>query len=539
MASNAPAAPDREAPPDGASGATGRRSDGSARPAYTPYLRDQRLLAAVVALAVSAMLLPAVLTDYAAADDAAQLWMAVSGEPVPQFGDSLIAHHASGGRPILGIATRILLALAGGIEGLWAVRALAIVGTVILALVLWSQLERARLHPVAAAAIAVLICSVPGFQLYTIWAVLGIAPVAAVLSGLASVLVARGVTTAGGWRAWESGGAAGLLLAALWIYQPAAMFFWVFLAIAVVGARDDPARARRLGIAHGAVAVATLGAAFISVKAMVRIVGADTPGAERGQISFDLLGRLRWFTEEPLYQALNLFDVTPTQWEAALVAGVAVSGILLWLVTHGRQPWLYAGLAIALVPLSYLPNLVLTETWPPLRTQTALSGLFVLYASLGVAGLWVFANERVRPGLNRSEARVWAAAPWAVALLAVLAGVWSGRGHVTQLGTEPLHTELQLLRAEVRSLPPDVPRVTFVLTDWYGGLTDVVVYDEFGLPFSARPWAPEPMVRLILREQGRLTETYPGPQVDNYRPASTRFPAGQPLLDLRGMRDLR
>jgi hypothetical protein len=30
----------------------------------------------------------------------------------------------------------------------------------------------------------------------------------------------------------------------------------------------------------------------------------------------------------------------------------------------------------------------------------------------------------------------------------------------------------------------------------------MVRYDEFGLPFSAQPWAPEPAVNLLLRELG-------------------------------------
>lgn len=81
-------------------------------------------------------------------------------------------------------------------------------------------------------------------------------------------------------------------------------------------------------------------------------------------------------------------------------------------------------------------------------------------------------------------------------------------------------------------------RVSVVFTEWYGGMVDPV-YDELGLPFSARPWAPGPAVQLILREEGRLTSTYRGPAIDYYRAGTTRFPAGQPVLDLRQTRRLR
>jgi hypothetical protein len=70
-------------------------------------------------------------------------------------------------------------------------------------------------------------------------------------------------------------------------------------------------------------------------------------------------------------------------------------------------------------------------------------------------------------------------------------------------------------------------------------LTDLVAYDEFGLPSSVRQWTLEPAVDLILRDEGRLTFDGPRPAVDIYQSGTTSFPRGEPVIDLRGLAELR
>src|SRR5438094_5213151 len=96
-----------------------------------------------------------------------------------------------------------------------------------------------------------------------------------------------------------------------------------------------------------------------------------------------------------------------------------------------------------------------------------------------------------------------------------------------------------MLRSQVAALPDGVPRVVFVQTDWHGGMTNEVVYDEFGLPSSVRQWTLEPALDLILRDEGRLTLKGPRPTVDIYQSGSTTFPKGEPVIDLRGLARLR
>ena len=93
----------------------------------------------------------------------------------------------------------------------------------------------------------------PPFQLYASWTVSFSVPWAALLAGYASLLAVAGMDAPRQLFdrfAW----ATALLVAACLIYQPAAMFFWVFLAVALVGSVTDSGRVLRLAKAHFAVA---------------------------------------------------------------------------------------------------------------------------------------------------------------------------------------------------------------------------------------------------------------------------------------------
>src|SRR5256885_2243698 len=161
---------------------------------------------------------------------------------------------------------------------------------------------------------------------------------------------------------FSAAGSVALLFAALLIYQPGAMFFWVFFAVALVGAVESSERSVALVRTHFAVGAVGLILAYAELKLTVHFMGSAT-GAGRNHLTHDVGGKAHWFFHDPLYHALNLFDLTSTPWFAALVATVAAAGILLRLLERCARPALYAIVALVLIPLTYLPNLVVTESW--------------------------------------------------------------------------------------------------------------------------------------------------------------------------------
>lgn len=499
------------------------------------YVADYRATVMLIAGSIFAMFVSAAVVPYAFSDDYSILWMAVSGKPSAQFGKNILDASADGGRPFAGLLTQWFFTSAGTIDNLRFIRLFAILTIIALALLLHLTLIRSGIAAVPAALIAVFVSSMPAFQVYASWTVLFSVPLAALLAGAASLTTVAMIDGPPHLVVDRSVGAIVLLLAALLIYQPPAMFFWVFLAVALVGARSDSTRAFRVARAHFAVGAAALALAYLATKLAVHLSGRGG----RTALAHDVVAKARWFIRDPLYHSLNLFDLTPSKWLAVLVVVTAAGGMLLWLLTRGHRPLLYVAVGLGLVPLTYLPNLVVADTWPPYRTQVSLSGLIALYVSIGALGGWLVLRDWLRPHLSRAALKRAERAALAAAIAVVGVSTIAAAKNVITLVVDPQMTELRLLRSQVAAVPANPPRIAFVETDWYGGVTNQVVYDEFGFPSSARPWVLEPSVDLVLREEGRLTPSGPSPEIDPYAPYATTFPHTEPLVDLRGLQRLR
>jgi hypothetical protein len=505
--------------------------NGSMPPAMSlwEYVSECRLQLVGIALTFVGVFIPVVIVPYAFSDDYTVLWMAISGEPTAQFGKNIIDASAITGRPFSGLLLQAFFSAAGAIDNLRFVRLFAVATIAALALLVHFALVRSGIRRLPAALIAVILCTLPPFQVYASWAVLFTSPLAAFLAGSASLFTVSALESPRQLARDRYLGAVFLIFAALLIYQPAAMFFWVFFAIALVGAATNPISSLRVVKAHFGVGFAALALAYLEIKLAVAIMGSSTTGAHRTTLSHDVVGKARWFFHQPLYRALNLFDITPTRWLAALVAVVATTGIALWLIRWGARPLLYACVAIALIPLSYLPNLIVTDMWPPYRTQVALDALIALYACLGALGLWLTFNAWVKPRVTRQALVTGERVVLGVSIVIALMSVVVAAKNVWTLFVSPHNTEQRVLRSQVRALPVGVSRIAFVQTDCYA-FTREVVYDEFGLPSSTRPWTLGPAVDLILIEQGRVER----PAVEIWPSNTAELPKGEPAIDLRG-----
>jgi hypothetical protein len=498
------------------------------------YLALVRATPLVIALTVFAIFLPAVIVPYAYSDDYAILWMAISGDPTPGIGKTILDTTSSGGRPLMGLLLQAAFRTAGTIDNLRFVRFVGILGIVALALLLQWALVRSRIKPVIAALIAVLVCSMPAFQVAASWAVVFTAPYAALLAAGASVVATSIVVDSPrDLLADKLLGAVAMLLAGLLIYQPAAMFFWVFLAIALVGAARDTNRAMRVLRAHAGVAFVALLLALVIGKLAAHAVGNTSPNAARSAFTHDVVGKAHWFFSHPLYRSLSLFELTPSRWVTALVVVLAVGGIVPWLLRHGSRPLLYVVTGATLIPLSFLPNLVVEDSNSfVFRTGIALTSLLALYACLGLLGMLLLLRDWLQPRLSVHALVVAERSALAVSAALVAAIAFVASSNVTTLVVEPQNTELRIIRSHVAALPTGVSRVGFVQIGWDQGITSWYS-DELGLASSARPWSPGAAVPLILREEGRLSLSGPRPTVDTFPWYAQSFPNGEPVIDLR------
>jgi hypothetical protein len=511
-----------------------------ASPTLRAYLLGNRWVLLLLALTVFAMLLPTLMVPYAFGDDYTDLWMVDSGQPNAYFGKSVLDLSATEGRPFSGLLLTWFFKAAGTIENLRFVRLFAVITIAALALLLHWALVRSKVKPTVAALIAVLACSLPAYQVYASWAVLFSAPLSALLAGGASLFAVAAVDGPRDLGRGRLLGATGLLIAALLIYQPSAMLFWVFFAVALVGAARDSRRSLRLTQTHFGVGIAALALSYLELKFSTLVMGKAAPGAARNNLTHDVVGKARWFFHEPLYQSLNLFDLTPAPWFAALVAVVAAGGIVLWLIRRGARPWLYIAIGTVLIPLTYLPNLVVAADWASFRTRPGIEALIALYFCLGALGIWLTFRDWLKPRASRRVLLASERLAFTAAFLFVATSVVAGANNVTTLFVLPHITEQRMLRSQVAALPEGTRRIGFVQSNWHL-LTNLELYDEFGLPSSKAPWTLEPSVNLILREEGRLGAGTNGvyPTVDILPSYTTTLPKNEPVIDLRGLARLR
>jgi hypothetical protein len=503
------------------------------------YVASSGAIQLVITLTVFAMFLPAVIARYAFSDDYPMLFIADRLGSNLWFGSNVIDTVSASGRPLAGVLDNVFFSAAGTIDNLRFIRLVAVVGIAVLALLLHWALVRSGVKPTLAALFAVLICSMPAFQVFGSWAVLFTVPYAAILGGGASFLTVAAVEASSLVTA-RLVGATAALLAALLTYQSAAMFFWIFLAIALVGAARDSKRSLRLARAHFGVAAAALALAFLATKLSVHLVGTAAPNPARNSLTHDVIGKAHWFVHGPLYQSLSLFDLTPSPFLAVIVAAVAIAGIFLLLDHEGVHSLLCVAVAAVLIPLSFMPSLVVEENSPTYRVQVALSSLIVLYTCLGVLGIWLTIRDWLQPRVS-GEALV-AAERLALAVAVAFVGTSAlvAAKHVKALVVDPQRTELRLIRSQVAALPAGVTRVGYVQIAWNQGLrTGFPFSDELGIASSARPWTAEPAVLLILREEGRLAPEGERPVVDLLPWDATTFPENEPLVDLRVLQRLR
>ncbi len=511
-------------------------SSASAALSFRAYLTASRTALLVIPVALIGIFLPALIVPYGAADDYPVLSIADGLGPNVAFGKSIISTVSASGRPLAGVLDQLFFSTAGTIDNLRFIRLAGVIGVVLLALLLHWALARSGVKGAGAVLIVLFICTIPSFQEYGAWAVMFNVPYAAILAGGAS-LIATGAVDEPGQRVDRIICASALLLGSLLIYQPGAMFFWVFLAVALIGTATDARRAFRVARMHFAIGIGSLGAAYVIAKLIVNLVGSAAPNPTRNHLTGDPLGKAKWFFKDALFQSLNLGNLTPVRWLAVLVALVVLVGVplLLWQQGVGaRRAAFYILVGASLVPLTYVPNLVVQEDTAYYRTQIAITSLIALYFCLGAVGLWL----TVRPRLQGSSLVMGSRIAMGASVAVVVVSVALAARNVTMFWVLPQTTELRLVRSQVATLPPGLTRVAFAPTAYFDGMAPFVRYDEFGLPSTSHIFVYQPMVYLVLREEGRLT---PGhyPTVDALTYPVLAFPKNEPVINLALLQDLR
>jgi len=395
------------------------------------------------------------------------------------------------------------------------VRALGIVYLAGLATCFYSAFLSVRWSRWQAFTAALCLCSVPSFQVLLSW-------------GTALQFVVPGIFAFAAWRILRTkpeqllGRILKYALAflsmtlAVTIYQPTAMLFWVFVAI---GMSDLEAPGKeRLQFLLDATAIAASAylvdfAAFQMAKNHFG-TGALLPG--RSNLCIDVIGKIKWFIRYPLIDSLNFLRLQNSASFALRSGAFIAAGILLYVRGSIKYLGISVAVALCLIPLSYLPNLIISESVSFYRTQTALMCLLTLYGMFAIKGY-------LKTFLCRGRAFTLIA--FASAILFGLVAY----SNVLDFFAVPQSLELNLLRQQARGEFGPARAKNMMLFDRQFSLAPYICYDEFGMPSSAQEFDHKPLQVLLRLEALQLANpaASPDPGIDTSTPSSTDDSADQ------------
>jgi hypothetical protein len=280
------------------------------------------------------------------------------------------------------------------------VRFVGLIGLVLLSYVVFVIFRACRMRTAYAFMGSILICSLPAFQVYVSWLIINSVPYGTALAALSGLILLKNAFKENNGRSSYRKGsvlfAILFLVMSLHFYQPAAMFYWSVGIIYLALLRDEDLRKkwRTPVYTYFSVGCIAMMIHFINVKTVSFVMGF-APGFRGSLIPLTreaIVFKIKWFLTNPLINGLNLWNISPTYMLAGIVGIIITTGFLVSLrvaalqamrerrfdlISHHAQRIF---LIIAMIPLSILPTLLVTESWATYRTIVALeASLCVLF----------------------------------------------------------------------------------------------------------------------------------------------------------------
>src|SRR5262245_24950591 len=316
-----------------------------------------------------------------------------------------------GGRPVYAALMALGFGPLRDIGDLRYLRLAAVIGVLLLAFFVYLTLVSKGWPPYRALALAVVVLALPSSQVYAAWATAGLQVWATLASYMSFRQTERALASPSGTRATRATAFAVLwLLIAFAIHQSAAMYYWVFAAAALFAPETTWDAVRRRSPWYVGVASAALVLAYGVYRVGMVVGPARAISVARSGLTTDVWEKVQWFVRESLISALNLVYCFPEPWIAVGWAWYVVGGLVLYLRGGPVERLYQLVLAIAIVPVSYLPNLLVAENWATYRTQTALTSIVVLYVFLATCGY-----ERLLRSAPAVRGALRHVAPWVFA----------------------------------------------------------------------------------------------------------------------------
>lgn len=285
---------------------------------------------------------------------------------------------------------------------LYRIRLISIFQFSLIAFLLHSLLSRVTKNRAVSVGTALAITCLPSFQVLATQAGYAFQTTGVLLSVLSAWFVAK-TAEEKSWRkklfSLQSLSAYVLFILAIATHPSTAMFYWVGAAIIVLSQH----RQKLKSILHqvilvGGIGCVSMGSYAIILKLIKPLQRAGNYGIYNPySVSTDVTAKIKWFFTEPMINALNLFNIFPVKSITWITISLLIT-ISILICIHGltkQQPDLrrkqllkIIAIGISLVGfilLSFSTNLLAVGDAAFYRCTIALSGLVLLYLSLGLS----------------------------------------------------------------------------------------------------------------------------------------------------------
>ncbi len=350
-----------------------------------------------------------------------------------------------------------------------------------------------------AACVSAMLTLVPTAQVIVSWGILWPYAVAALLSMGAFVVAEMSFRLPAKSRLKQLGLyvlANAMVIVSAWTYQSCSLFYLVFVAVCAVqrgGWMKQPSRLRL--IQH----LLVLGGALLMAYVLIRVAFAMDllPMSKRIAFESDFPGKLVWFAENSLSNALAVFVLHDLQGRTDPWYHIAVAATGLLLVTGGllvgrRRGWrealVWFGAFAILTIGAYAINMVASERWSSYRTLYPLAGVVLIFAAAATEVL----GEAI-PFLKRGR--------FGLGLTVIVVAAYMARMQAYELIAVPQSKEYRLVLQESAKLDRSRDQRVYVITPTPSiAPVKLMCTDEFGSLSTDSDWVPKEIMKLHFYE---------------------------------------
>lgn len=327
------------------------------------------LLYACVIIAIFA---PVILQDYAFTDDYVSLGNSILG------GTSTFEWDILSGRPIYAILRDITQGYLTDIGDFSLIRAFTVVSTIIFCIFIRLFLVNRQItsNHILLFFAPIFLSLAPAIVVYVSWASCYPYVLSLILSGMAYSLLVHKSGSISNLRFILS---ALTLIAAFLIYQPTGMafLFYVFLDNCV----SEKKLNIRVLVSSFFVLLFSMIVGLLAAKILPKLMFGFV--LDRTEITDSLTSKLGWFFNEVLLNVINNFNINPNPIYTAISIFIVFLGIFS--LSRKNQGALKVLLGVVLMIGSFLPGLLVEESWASFRISIGMELIIITVMLIGLA----------------------------------------------------------------------------------------------------------------------------------------------------------